>query len=158
VHRSFLPPWQDERKPFPITSAVVMFLPEGQNAGMRKGRPRSTPPASTNLVLQHRLDRGWSQERLAELSGLSGGQVQRIETGKRSLSQRSLHMLAKAFGVAPRELLPPEHAAAEAGSSARLARLQRELRPEQLEALLVAGEAMLPKAGEPDPLAKNSAT
>lgn len=108
-------------------------------------------------MLQHRLDRGWSQEKLAELSGLSGGQVQRIETGRRSLSQRSLHMLAEAFGVAARELLPPERAAAEAGAAARLARLQRELRPEQLEALLVAGEAMLPEAEGSKPLVKNSA-
>lgn len=45
-----------------------------------------------------RVDRGWSQEQLAELSGLSVRTIQRIETG-RPFGLASSAALARAFGV-----------------------------------------------------------
>ena len=50
------------------------------------------------LIHKLRLQRGWSQEQLAELSGLSVRTIQRIERGQ-SASVESLKCLAAVFGV-----------------------------------------------------------
>ena len=50
------------------------------------------------LIRQLREDRGWSQEQLAAVSGLSARTVQRLETGG-SASLESRSALAAAFGV-----------------------------------------------------------
>ena len=50
------------------------------------------------LIHKLRLQRGWSQEQLAELSGLSVRTIQRIERGQ-SASVESLKCLASVFGV-----------------------------------------------------------
>lgn len=114
---------------------------------MPPGRPKTVPPVRTNRVFELRRERGWSLEKVAELSGLSNGQVQRIETGRRPMSQKSLLALAKGFGVPARELLPLAPAAAPGASpslAARLDRLLRELRPDQIEGWVALMEQMLP--------------
>ena len=56
-------------------------------------------------IRQLREARAWSQEHLAEVSGLSTRTIQRLETsGAASVDSRQA--LASAFGVAPGELLP----------------------------------------------------
>src|SRR4029077_14889486 len=50
------------------------------------------------LVQKLRLQRGWSQEQLAELSGLSVRTIQRIERGK-AASAESLKSLAAVFQI-----------------------------------------------------------
>ncbi len=55
-----------------------------------------------------RLKKGISQEELAELSGLHRTYISSVELGKRNVSLRNIHALAKALGVLPDELLRPE--------------------------------------------------
>ncbi len=50
------------------------------------------------LVQKLRIQRGWSQSQLAELSGLSARTIQRIENGK-SASPESLKSLAAVFEI-----------------------------------------------------------
>ena len=57
------------------------------------------------LVHKLRLQRGWSQEQLAELSALSVRTIQRIEKGQ-SASAESLKALAAVFEVELSNLLP----------------------------------------------------
>lgn len=49
-------------------------------------------------IQQHRLERGWSQEQLAQHSGLSVRTIQRIERGRKA-SLETLKCLAAAFDV-----------------------------------------------------------
>ena len=53
---------------------------------------------------KRRVDRGWSQEDLAQLSGLSVRTIQRLETGKRA-SLESLKCLAAVFETSVSELV-----------------------------------------------------
>ncbi len=57
------------------------------------------------LIQKLRLQRGWSQEQLAELSGLSVRTIQRIENGKPA-SAESLKSLASVFEIEFSMLLP----------------------------------------------------
>ena len=53
-----------------------------------------------------RLDKGISQERLAELAGLHRTYVSSIERGQRNVSLLNIEKLAAALGVAPAKLMP----------------------------------------------------
>ena len=57
-------------------------------------------------VREHRKAHGWSQEVLAELSGVARLYISQIETGSRNLSVIYLLLLAKALDVEPSQLLP----------------------------------------------------
>ena len=57
------------------------------------------------LVQKLRLQRGWSQEQLAELSGLSTRTIQRIERGQQA-SVESLKALAAVFEIELAQLQP----------------------------------------------------
>ena len=57
-------------------------------------------------VREHRKAHGWSQEALAELSGVARLYISQIETGSRNLSVIYLLLLAKALDVEPSQLLP----------------------------------------------------
>lgn len=57
-------------------------------------------------VREHRKAQGWSQEVLAELSGVARLYISQIETGSRNLSVIYLLLLAKALDVEPSQLLP----------------------------------------------------
>ncbi len=50
-----------------------------------------------------RLEKGWSQEHIAEISGLSVRTIQRIEKNKKAVIQ-SLNLLASAFDISISEL------------------------------------------------------
>ena len=59
------------------------------------------------LIQKYRLQRGWSQEQLAELSGLSVRTIQRLERGQ-TPSLDSLNALAAVFNVDLTRLKEPE--------------------------------------------------
>ena len=59
------------------------------------------------LIQKYRLQRGWSQEQLAELSGLSTRTIQRLERGQ-TPSLDSLKALAAVFDVDLTRLKEPE--------------------------------------------------
>lgn len=64
----------------------------------------------TDLAVNVRTIRetlGWSQGRLAELTGLTQSVVSRLETGDRSISVDDLLRVAAAFQVEPCVLLRP---------------------------------------------------
>jgi transcriptional regulator with XRE-family HTH domain len=53
-----------------------------------------------------RLQKGVSQERLAELAGLHRTYVSTVERGQRNISLVNIEKLAKALGVSLAELMP----------------------------------------------------
>ena len=61
------------------------------------------------LIQKLRLQRGWSQEQLAELSGLSTRTIQRIERGQQA-SVESLKALAAVFEIELAQLQPQPEA------------------------------------------------
>ena len=56
-------------------------------------------------VRELRVERGLSQEKLAEISGLHRTYISSLELGKRNVSLVNIHALAKALQVTPDELL-----------------------------------------------------
>lgn len=77
---------------------------------------RGVTQRDTKVLIQKlRLQRGWSQEQLADVSGLSVRTVQRIEGGQ-SASLESLKALAAAFGVDFSTLKEPDMNAAQAST------------------------------------------
>ena len=57
------------------------------------------------IIRKYRLQRGWSQDQLAEIAGLSVRTVQRIERGQ-TPGLESLKSLAAAFDISLDELKP----------------------------------------------------
>ena len=57
------------------------------------------------VIRQLRRERGWSQERLAELCGVTIVSISRIETGKHGVSTYLLQSLAKTFGLEVHQLM-----------------------------------------------------
>lgn len=56
-------------------------------------------------VRKHRAERGWSQERLADIADLHPTEVSRLERGMRQPRLGTIVLLARALGVRPSELL-----------------------------------------------------
>lgn len=54
-----------------------------------------------------RVERGMTQERLAEVSGFSQQYISDLERGRRNPTIVSLHELAQALNVTPVQLLSP---------------------------------------------------
>ena len=46
-----------------------------------------------------RLERGWTQDEFADLSGLHRAQVGAFENGRMNITLASLHLLAQTFGM-----------------------------------------------------------
>ena len=66
--------------------------------------PAPSPPSFADLLRQHRLTAGLSQERLAERSGLSVRGLSDLERGARRRPQaETLRLLAEALGLTPAE-------------------------------------------------------
>lgn len=64
---------------------------------------------------QLRTTRGWTHDQAAEAMGISRGQYIKLERGERGLTERTIGLAAKAFGVAKAEILnekPEDQAAA----------------------------------------------
>ena len=57
----------------------------------------------------YRFDRGYSQEKLAELCNLTPKYISDLERGKFCPSFNKLQDIAKALNIEPFELLKPEH-------------------------------------------------
>jgi transcriptional regulator with XRE-family HTH domain len=53
-----------------------------------------------------RVQRGLTQEQLAEASGLGPGEVRRVERGQRDLSVIALADIARALDIQPADLMP----------------------------------------------------
>lgn len=63
----------------------------------------------TKRVKEYRRKSGWSQQRLAEITGLSYGIIQLIETGRtKNPEKNTLVKLADAFGISLDELIGRE--------------------------------------------------
>ena len=56
-------------------------------------------------VRRIRLKKGWTQERFAEVSGISQQYISSLESGRRNPTVVTLHELAQALEVSPIELL-----------------------------------------------------
>lgn len=52
-----------------------------------------------------RKQKGITQDQLAEMSGLNRAHVYRLETGRQSMTLRTLKIIADALGVRPTQLL-----------------------------------------------------
>lgn len=61
-----------------------------------------------NRIRELRLARGWSQEELGELCGMSGVQVGYLELGRRELKLSTMKVLARVFEISTAEILSRE--------------------------------------------------
>jgi transcriptional regulator with XRE-family HTH domain len=52
-----------------------------------------------------RTDRGWSQEELADRSGVNRSYMSRVELGKSDVSLSVLHKIARTLGISLAEML-----------------------------------------------------
>ncbi|MGH8552619.1 MAG: helix-turn-helix domain-containing protein [Burkholderiales bacterium] len=57
--------------------------------------------------------KGWTQEELAEQSGISATNLSLLENGRVDIGKRRAQQLAKAFNIHPAIIMFPEHEAAE---------------------------------------------
>ena len=58
-------------------------------------------------VRRIRPKKGWTQEQLADVSGLSQQYISGLESGRRNPTVVTLHEVAQALGISPVELLEP---------------------------------------------------
>lgn len=61
-----------------------------------------------NRLKELRKAKGLTQEKLAELTGVSQSHIALLESNQRGLSFENIEVFAKALGVKPYELLPLE--------------------------------------------------
>jgi transcriptional regulator with XRE-family HTH domain len=55
-----------------------------------------------------RRERAFSQRELSRMTGIAFDTISRLETGKQRAQPRTIHKLAEALGVEPRELMKGE--------------------------------------------------
>ena len=60
------------------------------------------------LIKKYRKEKHMTQEQLAQLTGLTQGQIVRIEQGKTDIGLEQIEIFAKALDVKPYELLPED--------------------------------------------------
>lgn len=64
----------------------------------------------SNNVKSYRIQKGYSQEKLAEISGLHRTYIGGIESNVgRNVSLNNIEKIAKALGISPEKLLMEEH-------------------------------------------------
>lgn len=72
---------------------------------MERSDPKATRRILARNVRRLRIERGLSQEVLAEEVGLRQAQISEIESGASNITIDNLHHLATALGVRPFELI-----------------------------------------------------
>lgn len=85
-------------------SRIPPMAKKGQAYTREKARAVVAPTAKTHFIRQFRERENWSQEVLAEKSGLSLSSISAYERGDTDPSLEALQKLADAFGV-PRGML-----------------------------------------------------
>jgi len=58
-----------------------------------------------SVIRKFRLEKGWSQKKLAEEAGLSQSFIHSVEAGEKSPTIRSIRKIAKALGVPVEEII-----------------------------------------------------
>lgn len=102
----------------------------------------------SNRIREIRLSLGLSQERLAEMLGVTKSQVSRLELDQRGLTHDWMLRLAKALACAPAELLPlSDFPASEAEL---LSQFRRMTKAEQDQLIRLAVALAPPQTATPD--------
>lgn len=68
-----------------------------------------TPLSTGETIRMLRELKGWTQEELAELSGISATNISALENDKVEIGKRRAEQLAKAFSVHPAMIMFPEY-------------------------------------------------
>ncbi|MEO6050264.1 MAG: helix-turn-helix transcriptional regulator [Pyrinomonadaceae bacterium] len=69
---------------------------------------------STGEIIQMLRElKGWTQETLAELSGISATNISLLENGRVDIGKKRAEYLARAFGIHPAIIMFPEYEALE---------------------------------------------
>jgi DNA-binding XRE family transcriptional regulator len=102
-----------------ISTIDGLTLADGSGAAFMAATLPHNPPSGIagNLarnVRTFRLERGWSQEQLAEMCGWAQARISEIEAGKQDRRLETLQKLATAFGVTPESMLREDLVEAEA--------------------------------------------
>lgn len=87
---------------------MVPSITHWQNVSMTKATnrpPRVAGARPSHFVREWRKFRGYSQERLAEMVGVTHGAISQLETGKTHYTQAMLEALAEALMTEPASLL-----------------------------------------------------
>jgi transcriptional regulator with XRE-family HTH domain len=71
---------------------------------LKKNKATQTRLKLGATVRQLRHERDWSQERLAELSGLHPNYIGGIERGERNVAIDNIEKISKAFGLSVKDL------------------------------------------------------
>ncbi|TWU30388.1 helix-turn-helix domain-containing protein [Bythopirellula polymerisocia] len=80
---------------------------------------RSHVPLSTGEVIRMLRDlKGWTQQELAERSGINASNISLLENERVEIGKRRAEQLAKAFDVHPAIIMFPEYEADAIGSAA----------------------------------------
>lgn len=95
------------------------------------GRRSKSTPLSRHYIRDWRIHRKLTQERLAELVGLTHGAISQLETGKVAYVQDTIEIIARVLACTPADLIgrPP-------GTVAEIDELLRRATPYQLEQAL----------------------
>ena len=72
---------------------------------MAKARPFPKPTQPRHFIRQWRLYRGYTQERLAEMVGVTHGALSQLERGLTNYTQPMLEALAEALQCDPADLI-----------------------------------------------------
>jgi len=72
---------------------------------MEKVKPNPKPARSRHFIREWRKHRGYSQEELAELVGVSTSSISQLETYKQGFTDTTLQALADALACQPGDLL-----------------------------------------------------
>lgn len=77
-----------------------------------RAKPHATLESGEVIRMLREL-KGWTQEQLAELSGINATNISLLENGRIDIGKKRVEQLAKAFDVHPAIIMFPEYEAAE---------------------------------------------